>query len=122
MKAHALLICPFALAFAAPASAHRLDEYLQAGRFFETAVEQLKQTSGVSSAAAAMGVPTGQYGSNGGYVIDGQLHPHIALANDKPSFGGPLEVGTQVFTFAAVTLGVLADGADLKGLDDKTYR
>src|SRR5262249_40312245 len=25
-----------------------------------------------TSAAAAMGVPTGQYGSNGGYVIDGQ--------------------------------------------------
>ena len=58
------------------AYAHRpartLDEYLQAGRFVESAVEQLKQTSGVSSVAAAMGVPTGQYGSNGGYVIDGQ--------------------------------------------------
>ena len=58
------------------AYAHRpartLDEYLQAGRFVETAVEQLKQSPGVIAVAAAMGVPTGQYGSNGGYVIDGQ--------------------------------------------------
>ncbi len=57
-----------------------------------------------------------------GYVIDGQLHPHITLANDKQAFGGHLELGTPVFTFAAVTLGVLADGADLRRLDDKTYR
>lgn len=56
-------------------SAHRpartLDEYLQAGRFLERAVDELKQTSGVTAVAAAMGVPTGQYGSNGGYVVDG---------------------------------------------------
>jgi predicted DNA-binding protein with PD1-like motif len=57
-----------------------------------------------------------------GYVIDGQLHPHITLANGEHSFGGHLESGTEVFTFAAVTLGVLADGVDLKRLDDKTYR
>jgi putative ABC transport system permease protein len=58
------------------AYAHRpartLEEYLQAGRFFEEAVAQLKQLSGVTTAAAAMGVPTGQYGSNGGYSIDGR--------------------------------------------------
>ena len=40
-----------------------------------------------------------------GYVIDGQLHPHITLASDKQAFGGHLEPGTEVFTFAAVTLG-----------------
>jgi predicted DNA-binding protein with PD1-like motif len=57
-----------------------------------------------------------------GYVIDGVLHPHISLATDRHLFGGHLESGTSVFTFAAVTLGVLADGADLKRLDDKTYR
>jgi predicted DNA-binding protein with PD1-like motif len=57
-----------------------------------------------------------------GYVIDGQLHPHISLATDARAFGGHLEAGTTVFTFAAVTLGVLADGIDLKRLDDKTYR
>jgi predicted DNA-binding protein with PD1-like motif len=57
-----------------------------------------------------------------GYVIDGQLHPHITLATDKQAFGGHLEAGTEVFTFAAVTIGVFADGVDLKRLDDKTYR
>jgi predicted permease len=52
--------------------AHVLDDYLQAGRFFANAVEQLKQLPGVTAAAAAMGVPTGAYGSNGKYVVDGQ--------------------------------------------------
>jgi len=57
-----------------------------------------------------------------GYVIDGALHPHITLADPNHAFGGHLESGTTVFTFAAVTLGVLADGVDLKHLDDKNYR
>lgn len=57
-----------------------------------------------------------------GYVIDGQIHPHITLANPDRMFGGHLEAGTSVFTFAVVTLGVLADGVDLKRADDKTYR
>ena len=52
--------------------ARTLNDFLQAGRFFENAVEQMKQMPGVTGAAAAMGVPTGQYGSNGGYVVDGQ--------------------------------------------------
>jgi len=52
--------------------AHTLADYLKAGRFFETAVDQLKKIPGVTSAAAAMGVPTGQYGSNGGYGVDGR--------------------------------------------------
>jgi putative ABC transport system permease protein len=52
--------------------AHTLDDYLRAGRFFENAVDEMKQVPGVMSAAAAMGVPTGQYGSNGKYVVDGQ--------------------------------------------------
>jgi uncharacterized protein len=57
-----------------------------------------------------------------GYVIDGRLHPHITFANADKAFGGHLEPGTSVFTFAAVTLGVLGEGADLSHLDDKTYR
>ena len=57
-----------------------------------------------------------------GYVIDGVIHAHIALADGDKAFGGHLEPGTNVFTFVAVTLGVFADGADLKRLDDKTYR
>ena len=38
------------------------------------------------------------------------------------AFGGHLEPGTRVFTFAVVTLGVLPDGLDLAKLDDKDYR
>jgi predicted DNA-binding protein with PD1-like motif len=57
-----------------------------------------------------------------GYVMDGQLHPHITLTDAEKSFGGHLEPGTNVFTFAIVTLGVLPDNLDLKRLDDKTYR
>jgi predicted DNA-binding protein with PD1-like motif len=60
--------------------------------------------------------------SMNGYVIDGRLHPHITFATDKHAFGGHLEPGTTVFTFAVVTIGVLADGADLSRIDDKTYR
>ena len=57
-----------------------------------------------------------------GYVMDGRLHPHITLADSEKSFGGHLEAGTTVFTFAIVTLGVLADNVDFRRLDDKTYR
>jgi len=60
--------------------------------------------------------------SMNGYVINGRLHPHITFADEKHAFGGHLEPGTTVFTFAVVTLGVLADSTDLSHLDDKTYR
>lgn len=60
--------------------------------------------------------------SMSGYVIDGKVHPHITLATPEKAFGGHLEPGTTVFTFAIVTIGVLNDGIDLKHLDDKTYR
>lgn len=57
-----------------------------------------------------------------GYVIDGKLHAHITLANPEKAFGGHLEPGTTVFTFAIVTLGVLGDDTDLRKVDDKSYR
>ena len=60
--------------------------------------------------------------SMNGYVIDGALHPHITLATPDRAFGGHLEPGTTVFTFAIVTLGVLPDSMDLKHADDKNYR
>jgi predicted DNA-binding protein with PD1-like motif len=55
-----------------------------------------------------------------GYVIDGRVHAHLTMANPDHAFGGHLEPGTNVFTFAIVTLGVF-DG-DLSRVDDKTYR
>jgi uncharacterized protein len=57
-----------------------------------------------------------------GYVIDGKLHAHMTLANSDHAFGGHIEPGNSVFTFAIVTLGVLPDSVDLSHLDDKTYR
>ena len=57
-----------------------------------------------------------------GYVLSGRLHPHISLATPDKGFGGHLEPGTKVFTFAVVTLGVLPDKLDLSKLDDKNYR
>ncbi len=60
--------------------------------------------------------------SMNGYVVDGKIHAHITLTNEEKAFGGHLEAGTTVFTFAVVTLGVFRDGIDLSRVDDKTYR
>jgi predicted DNA-binding protein with PD1-like motif len=60
--------------------------------------------------------------SMNGYIMDGKIHAHVTLADPERAFGGHLEPGTTVFTFAIVTIGVLKDGADLSHLDDKAYR
>jgi uncharacterized protein len=65
--------------------------------------------------------PADLIGMNG-YIINGKIHAHMTLANPDKAFGGHLEPGTIVFTFAIVTVGVLDDGADLSRVDDKTYR
>jgi predicted DNA-binding protein with PD1-like motif len=57
-----------------------------------------------------------------GYIMNGKIHAHMTLANPDKAFGGHLEPGTEVFTFAIVTVGVLPDDLDLTKLDDKTYR
>lgn len=60
--------------------------------------------------------------SMNGYIIDGRVHAHMTLANPDRAFGGHLEPGSRVFTFAIVTLGVLDESVDLSKIDDKTYR
>ena len=60
--------------------------------------------------------------SMNGYIINGAIHAHMTLANPDKAFGGHLEPGTSVFTFAIVTIGILNDSADLSRVDDKTYR
>lgn len=57
-----------------------------------------------------------------GAIIDGTLHPHIVLATPDHAFGGHLEPGTNVFTFAVVTVGVFGKDVNLRRADDKTYR
>jgi len=60
--------------------------------------------------------------SMNGYVIDGRIHAHITMSDPDKAFGGHLESGTNIFTFAIVTLGVFKDGIDLKRIDVKNYR
>jgi len=60
--------------------------------------------------------------SMNGYVINGRVHAHVTLTDGEKAFGGHLEPGTEVFTFAVVTLGVLREPVDLTRVDDKTYR
>ncbi len=65
--------------------------------------------------------PVDLIGMNG-YIIDGKIHAHMTLATPDRAIGGHLEPGTNVFTFAIVTIGVMNDGVDFSRLDDKTYR
>jgi predicted DNA-binding protein with PD1-like motif len=60
--------------------------------------------------------------SMNGYVIDGRVHAHVTFSDPDKAFGGHLEGGTTVFTFAIVTVGVFKDGIDLSRVDDKNYR
>ena len=57
-----------------------------------------------------------------GYVINGRVHAHVTFSDPDKAFGGHLEPGTTVFTFAIVTVGVFNDGMDLSRVDDKNYR
>lgn len=59
--------------------------------------------------------------SMNGYVIDGRIHAHMTLAQPGKAFGGHLEPGTQVFTFAVITMAVLKD-TDLKDIDASSMR
>jgi predicted DNA-binding protein with PD1-like motif len=59
--------------------------------------------------------------SMNGYIIGGRVHAHLTLATPNRLIGGHLEPGTQVFTFAIVTIGVM-NAADFSHLDDKAYR
>lgn len=57
-----------------------------------------------------------------GFIANGRIHPHIVLANQDHAFGGHLEPGTTVFTFAVVTIGILDDHIDLSKFDDWNFR
>ncbi|PYQ05947.1 MAG: hypothetical protein DMF83_13865 [Acidobacteria bacterium] len=54
-----------------------LDDYLRVGQLFADVFARLGQIPGVISAGGAMGLPTGQYDSNGSYAVEG-----------KQTFGG----------------------------------
>jgi predicted DNA-binding protein with PD1-like motif len=60
--------------------------------------------------------------SMNGYVMNGKIHCHYTLADPDKSYGGHVEAGNKVFTFAVVTLGVLPSSLDMKRFDDKNWR
>jgi predicted DNA-binding protein with PD1-like motif len=57
-----------------------------------------------------------------GYVIDGRVHAHITVSDDKEAIGGHLEDDTRVFTFAIITIGVLDGRCNLQRFDDSKWR
>ena len=71
---------------------------------------------------SAPNTPADFIGMNG-YVVNGVIHAHIILAlgdNKGTTVSGHLEKGTEVLTFAIVTLGVM--NTDLGRVDDLNYR
>jgi predicted DNA-binding protein with PD1-like motif len=71
---------------------------------------------------SAPNTPADLIGMNG-YIVNGTIHAHVIMAlGDKAAttVSGHLEKGTEVLTFAIVTVGVV--NADLGRVDDATYR
>jgi predicted DNA-binding protein with PD1-like motif len=64
--------------------------------------------------------PADLVGMNG-YIVKGVVHAHMTLGTGDQAIAGHLEPGTEVFTYAIVTVGVM-NGTDLGKVDDKTYR
>jgi putative ABC transport system permease protein len=64
------------------APAKELPDYLQRAQQFEDLYDQLRAVPGIQSVSAILGLPSGQYGSNGGYQIEGQPLP--ASLSDLP--------------------------------------
>jgi predicted DNA-binding protein with PD1-like motif len=56
-----------------------------------------------------------------GYIVHGTVHAHMTLGTGEKAIAGHLEPGTEVFTYAIVTVGVM-NGTDLGKVDDKSYR
>jgi predicted permease len=83
----------------AHAPARTLDEQLGVGRLFERLFGELSELPGVRSVAAAMGLPTGQYGSNGSYAVEGkhifapgQRLPHAGFELASPGYFATLGI------------------------------
>ena len=57
-----------------------------------------------------------------GYIVNGEVHAHMTMSDPAKAFGGHIEPDTNVFTFAAITLGVFDDKVDLTNLLNKDHR
>ena len=78
----------------AHAPAGTLDEYIRVTQFETELFQRVRRLPGVVSVAGAMGIPTGEYGSNGSYVLEGtgtmQHHaqelPHADFSLSSPDY------------------------------------
>ena len=55
--------------------AQKLEDHIAASMSFSEILRELRESPQVESASAIMGMPTGKYGSSGGYAIQGQPIP-----------------------------------------------
>lgn len=60
--------------------------------------------------------------SANGYVIGGRVHAHVTFSDKNRAVGGHLEPGSKVYTFIAITLGILDDKVDLSKIDSWQWR
>jgi predicted permease len=82
-------------------------------RLFERALDELQHVPGARSTAAAMGLPTGRYGSDGSYAVEGQDIRNSEMWRSAPHAGFRL-ASARYFT----TLGVpLVAGRDFNAGD-----
>ncbi len=65
--------------------ASRLGEYVRVSEFFASIASTLSDIPGVDRVGAVMGLPTGRYGSNGSYWIEGRPTP--SSSGDLPNAG-----------------------------------
>lgn len=56
-----------------------------------------------------------------GFIIDGKVHVHMTISDGTVTYGGHLEVGTRLFTFCVLTVGVM-NGTSLKDFDNWNWR
>jgi putative ABC transport system permease protein len=76
-----------------------LQQNLQAAQFFQELSGRIRQLPGVVAAAGVMGLPTGQYGSNGSYAVEGQSTmehtrnlPHANFSLSSPGYFGAVGI------------------------------
>jgi putative ABC transport system permease protein len=69
----------------AHAPAKSMPEYLQVGRDLEGLLGHVRELPGVTAAATVMGLPTGQYGSNGSFAVEGKQE--FGKSHDMPEAG-----------------------------------
>lgn len=82
----------------ADAPAFSMPQYLQAIRTFEAILDRIRTLPGVRSAAATMGLPTGHYGVNGSYMVEGV---HIKAGQDPFKMNWPRTLPWAVFALAS---------------------